>query len=298
MIDTPSSAPEGGALTVPVPAPKILFAEDEEDLRELIGTILLEEGYQIQAAHDGREAVSMFAEFQPDLVILDMHMPVMNGTDACSIIRQNSDIPIIMFTAANDVNNVNGAISQGTTDFVLKGTGITELAERVASHLPKKNNPVHKPAESPVVQGSAFSLAPFTSTTLIVDPDEQNRSLIASILTGLSQNFIEVDTGSAAVSAIEQHDPDILITEWSLPDMDAFNMLSELTRGQSAKGASQVYKLMMSAHISPEARRKAEFIGIANFLYKPLDRANAEIMLADSVNLVLRNLRRNASRAA
>lgn len=294
MTDIQSPASEG-AITPPVPAPKILFADDAEDLREVMEMVLLDEGYQIQAARDGCEAIAMFEEFQPDLVILDMHMPLMNGTDACAVIRETSDVPIIMFTAAADATRVKGAINKGTTDFVLKSTGIAQLAERVAFHLVKKNGALHQPVKSAVVQGSASTPGQFTSTTLIVDPDKQNRSCIKSIITRLSQKFIEVDTAAEAISAIEQHDPDIVITEWSLPDTDATNMLTDSKRDHNAK---KLIGIVMSNHISHEIQRKLQYAGIDNFLSKPLDTWKAEQMIGDCVKLARKRLQRRASKTA
>ena len=125
---------------------KILVAEDASDLREALVEMLLELDYNVRAARDGYEAVTMFQEFDPDIAILDMHMPMRNGADVCEVIRQTSEIPIIMFTAADDVAKVQGAIEKGASDFVLKTTGIDELAARVESHLmngrsPKKLQP-------------------------------------------------------------------------------------------------------------------------------------------------------------
>lgn len=90
VINTENPAPGGGATAS---APKVLFAEDAADLREVIGEVLLEQNYLIQAARDGYEAITMFPEFQPDLVILDMRMPMINGSDVCAVIRQTSDVP-------------------------------------------------------------------------------------------------------------------------------------------------------------------------------------------------------------
>ena len=279
MTDTQGTAP-AGAITPPAQPLKILFADDAEELREVMGIVLLDEGYQIQAARDGCEVLTMFAEFQPDLVILDQHMPLMNGSEACAVIREISDVPIIMFTSDDYVTNVEGAIDNGTTDFVLKSTGIAELAERVASHLAPKIEALRNSAESSAPQVSPSVPGPFTSTILVVDPDEQNRARIKSILTRLPQNFIEVDTGAEALSAIEQHEPDIVITEWSLPDTDAAKMLTDSKRGRNAR---EPITIVMSNRLSPEIQRKLQYAGIDNFMSKPLDTWKAELMIGNCV---------------
>ncbi len=292
MSDAQSPAQESASAKLGT-GPKILFADDEEDLREYIETILIDEGYQIRAARDGCEAVAMFSEFEPDLVILDVNMPLMNGTQACAVIRQISDVPIIMFTSAGDLDIVTGAITNGTTDFVVKSTGISELAERVASHLAKKNKSAVKSPDGAVIQVSAKIPEMFTSTTLIVDPDQKSRERVKAVLSRLNQQFIEVETAAEAVAAFKQHDPDIVITEWILPDSDAVKLLSKLTRRRNGK---KLTAIVMSNRLAPEIQRKLQFAGIVNFLSKTLDPWKIEVMLGDCVKQARMNLKKRASK--
>ncbi len=277
------------------------MVEDSTDLLEAIVLVLLEQGYQTQAARDGLEAMTMFPEFEPDLVVLDIRMPKMSGSDACAAIRQTSDVPIIMFTSSNNAAEVRDAISKGATDFVLKSTGVSELTERIKFHLEKRQLLDQDPATQETTVPTAtkqVSTRPqeqLRTTCLIIDPDEESREVIRAVFERLNQDVIEVGTAAEAIAAFKHHDPDILITEWSLPDVDAFTMLSELKRDRNAKG---VFKIVMSARLAPEAQRKARFVGITNFLYKPFDGAKVEMIIAVCVRKALRNLKRRAAKAA
>jgi len=283
---------------------KILIAEDAADLREALIEVLLDLDYNVQAARDGFEATQMFAEFEPDLAILDMRMPMMNGSDVCSVIRKSSDIPIIMFTSADEVADVNGAILNGATDFVLKTTGMDELADRVEAHLQKKIAPLEPAITSGETQYGAVSdnapanihvseSAPnaIKTFTVIIDPDKEARASITTILKRLNQDFIEVESAGEGIAAIQDYDPDIVVTEWALPDMDTFKMFSSLRRGLKAK---KITRVIMSDKLSPETQRKSNFVGINNFLEKPLDLGKAEILIGDCVKKSLRMLRRTA----
>ena len=261
--------------------------------------------YTVKAARDGYEAATMFPDFKPDLAILDMRMPMMNGADVCAVIRQTSDIPIIMFTSADDVAEVNGAIQNGATDFVLKTTGMDELADRVESHLLKQREPL-KPSitSSDAANGSSSGVVPenvhvsdtapnaIKTFTVIIDPDKEARSKVTAILTRLNQDFIEVDSAGEGIAAIQDYDPDLVVTEWTLPDMDTFKMFSSLRRGLKAKNLTRI---IMSERLSPETQRKSNFVGINNFLEKPLDLGKAEILVGDCVKKALRDLKRTAS---
>ncbi len=273
-------------------APKILVAEDADDLRDAIVLVLVERGYRVQAARDGHEASLMFPEFAPDLVVLDMRMPKMSGPNTCAAIRKTSNVPVIMFTSTNDATEVKDAILKGATDFVLKTTGVVELTDRIAYHLDKST------AVEQSVKAKTVSVAPnqkIATTTLIVDPDDQVRAAIAAILTRLNQNVIEASTAAEAIVRFKQGNPDIVITERTLPDMDGFNMFKELNTARDNKG---LLKLMMSTRLSPEANRKAHFAGITNFLNKPLDSGKVEMMVADCVRKALRVKKQRIGNAA
>jgi DNA-binding response OmpR family regulator len=287
---------------------KILIAEDAVDLREALTEVLLDLDYNVKVARDGYEAITMFPEFQPDLAILDMRMPMMSGADVCTVIRKTSDIPIIMFTSADDVADVNGAILKGASDFVLKTTGMDELANRVEAHLLKQVEPL-KPSitNADTAYASVSDTAPenihvsdsapnaIKTFTVIIDPDKEARAKITAILTRLNQDFIEVESAGEGMAAIQDYDPDLVVTEWSLPDMDTFKMFSSLRRGIKAKTLTRI---IMSDKLSPETQRKSNFVGINNFLEKPLDLGKAEILIGDCIKKSLRQLRRTAELSA
>ena len=261
------------------------MAEDSDDLRDAIVLVLIEQGYKVQAARDGHEATLMFPEFNPDIVVLDMRMPKLSGPNTCAAIRKISNVPVIMFTSTNDAAEVHDAISKGATDFVLKSTGVAELTERLATRL---NEAPSSPATKTVPASPPKQIK---STTLIVDPDEANRDIIKKILTRLNQDSIEASTAAEAVSLFKQHKPDIVMTEWRLPDKDGIKLFSELT-------GRKFFKLMMTNRLSPEAQIKAHYVGITNFLEKPLNPAKTEIMVADCVRQAIRAKKRKAGRAA
>jgi DNA-binding response OmpR family regulator len=279
---------------------KILIAEDTADLREALTEVLIELDYNVLAASDGYEAITMFQDFDPDLAILDIHMPMMNGADTCKVIRRTSDIPIIMFTAADEVEEVNGAIEKGATDFVLKTSGIEELATRIESHLarsrPHKRSlePVSHLAITPLLPNvhiSTGSRKAIKTFSVVIDPSKISRSHITTVLDRLNQNYIEVETAAQGTLAIERHDPDIVITEYALPDMDAYQMLSGLERGRNAK---KLIHIIMSNRLSPEPQRKLKFVGVNDFLVKPLQGGKVEVIVGKCVKKVLRNLNRSA----
>lgn len=113
----------------------ILIVDDEQKYLQAIGYNLEASGYATLLAHDGREAVAHAANQQPDLVILDVRMPNMDGFEACRLIREFSSVPIIMLTAASaEAEKVRG-LDTGADDYVTKPFSANELMGRVRAML-------------------------------------------------------------------------------------------------------------------------------------------------------------------
>src|SRR5690554_4876988 len=120
-------------------ASKILVADDEPNIVKLLRMYLREEGYEVTAARDGRQALQRFRAAKPDLVILDLMMPELGGFEVCTEIRKESDIPVIMLTArTDDVDKVVG-LEMRADDYVNKPFNPRELLARVKANLRRRD---------------------------------------------------------------------------------------------------------------------------------------------------------------
>lgn len=118
---------------------KILIADDEASIRRILETRLSMIGYDIVTAADGEEAVAVFNKENPDLVVLDVMMPKMDGYGVCREIRRTSDVPIIILTALGDVSERITGLELGADDYVVKPFSPKELEARVKSVLRRAN---------------------------------------------------------------------------------------------------------------------------------------------------------------
>ena len=117
---------------------KILVADDEANIIKLLRLYLRETGYEVVAARDGREALERFRAESPDLVVLDLMMPYMNGFDVCTEIRKDSDVPVIMLTArSDDVDKIVG-LEMGADDYITKPFNPREVVARVKANLRRR----------------------------------------------------------------------------------------------------------------------------------------------------------------
>ncbi len=114
---------------------KILVVDDEASIRRILETRLSMIGYEIVTAADGEEALRMFHETDPDLVVLDVMMPKLDGYGVCQQLRQTSDVPIIMLTALGDVADRITGLELGADDYVVKPFSPKELEARIRSVL-------------------------------------------------------------------------------------------------------------------------------------------------------------------
>lgn len=118
---------------------KILIIEDEEDLVKGLKLNLADEGYEVDWAYDGEDGLRKALEEAPDLIILDIMLPKVNGLDICRELRQkNMNIPILMLTAkGKEIDKVVG-LEIGADDYMTKPFSIRELLARVKAHLRRK----------------------------------------------------------------------------------------------------------------------------------------------------------------
>ncbi len=114
---------------------RILVVDDDVALAEMIGIVLESEGFEVSYCADGAKAVPTFRADQPDLILLDLMLPGMDGVQICEIIRQESDVPIIMLTAKSDTVDVVTGLEAGADDYVPKPFKPKELIARVRARL-------------------------------------------------------------------------------------------------------------------------------------------------------------------
>lgn len=112
-------------------AKKILIVEDEANIRELLRLYLEREGYAVIEAENGVEGIKMWKSEKPDMLLLDVMMPVMDGWAVCKEIRAESDVPIIMLTAKGETADRVSGLEMGADDYIVKPLEMPEVIARV-----------------------------------------------------------------------------------------------------------------------------------------------------------------------
>ena len=138
--------------------PKVMVVDDEESLLEAIRYALSREGMEVVTATDGGEALRDFEAERPDLVVLDLMLPALNGWDVCRRIRATSQVPILMLTARDaEVDRVVG-LEMGADDYVIKPFSLRELVARVRALLRRAGTADGPRPEAAVLEAGGIRL--------------------------------------------------------------------------------------------------------------------------------------------
>jgi len=116
---------------------RVLVVDDDQALSEMLGIVLRAEGYDAMFCDDGSKAQGIFKETKPDLVLLDLMLPGIDGIEVCKRIRSESGVPIVMLTARGDTLDVVKGLESGADDYIVKPFKPKELVARIKARLRK-----------------------------------------------------------------------------------------------------------------------------------------------------------------
>jgi two-component system response regulator MtrA len=118
---------------------RVLVVDDDQALSEMLGIVLRAEGYDALFCDDGSKAQGIFTETKPDLVLLDLMLPGIDGIEVCKRIRSESGVPIVMLTARGDTLDIVKGLESGADDYIVKPFKPKELVARIKARLRKED---------------------------------------------------------------------------------------------------------------------------------------------------------------
>src|SRR5437868_11215206 len=126
---------------------RVLVVDDDAALAEMLGIVLRGEGFEPTFVYDGDKALEVFRDTRPDLVLLDLMLPTVDGIEVCRQIRAESGVPIVMLTAKTDTVDVVLGLESGADDYVVKPFKPKELVARVRARLRRTDEPAPEALE-------------------------------------------------------------------------------------------------------------------------------------------------------
>lgn len=155
---------------------KILVVDDEKNIVQLVKMYLTSEGFDVEVAYNGKEALEKARQHPPNLVVLDLMLPEVSGLDVCKQLRQSGDVPIIMLTArGDDIDRIVG-LELGADDYIPKPFNPRELVARVKAVL-RRTKPVERPPE------------PISIGNLTIDPARREVTVAGKQVTLRTKEF-------------------------------------------------------------------------------------------------------------
>ncbi|MFC3998030.1 response regulator transcription factor [Nocardiopsis sediminis] len=187
----------------------VLVAEDDVNQAELIRRYLEHEGHSVVVVHDGRAAITEHRRTFPDLVVLDVMMPGMDGLDACRALRAESDVAVLMLTARSTEDDLLAGLDLGADDYMTKPYSPRELMARVRTLLRRSRRTARDP--DPVLRAGPLTVDPARHTVHLDGAPVECTPAEFDLLTAFAQRPGQVFTRAQLLERI--HGIDRFITE-------------------------------------------------------------------------------------
>lgn len=266
---------------------KILIVDDEPTNRKLIRLVLSNERYDIAEAPDGSAALEQIKANLPDLILLDVMMPELNGWEVTKILKNNPEtmhIPIVLVTALNNISDKMKGLELGANEYLEKPINYKELRALVNSTIKLKSYLDGSTTVWGVKDGNSKLDRPSPHpSVLIVEDDEKHAKLLQNYLREESYQIAWTDTGERALEIAGKKKFDLILLDILLPNMDGFEVLEHLKQMQSAR---DVPIMVVSVLQDIESKIKAYESGANVYLTKPMNKDELKIRIR---NLTMKN---------
>lgn len=249
---------------------KILIIEDERSLVDLLKEKLAKEGYNIDIAYDGEEGYKKIIDFRPQLILLDIVMPKMDGYEVLEKMNANNiSIPVIIISNSGQPVEIEKTKKLGAVDHLVKTEfSPMDVLKKVQTYLSNGGKPqagnankqVLIPREDPNARNLGIKV-------LLVEDDSFLREISSKKLTKEGFTVYEALDGGEAVDGISKIKPDIVLLDIILPAIDGFQVLSQIRTSADEKIAN-VPVIMLSNLGQDDDIKKAKEMGANDYLVK------------------------------
>jgi signal transduction histidine kinase/DNA-binding response OmpR family regulator len=240
--------PAAPKLSAVVPR-SILVVEDEPDIAFVVKALLLSRGHKVHVASGAEEAISLARSHRPDLAVMDVRMPGLDGLSIAEILRHDPETRNIPILVASVLDEQERAYRVGASAYLQKPLDVPKFLATVDGLLKARAG---RPG----------------AKVLVVDDDASARAICREILGGLGYQVFEADTVASAMAAVQANRPDLLLVDVVLPDGDGFMLLEQL---KGDRAASHLSVMFISARGDTASKVRALKTGGDDYVVKPFD---------------------------
>lgn len=249
---------------------KILIIEDEHSLIDLLSTKLLNEGYEVKTSYDGEDGFNNIKEWQPDLVLLDIIMPKMDGYEVMeNMNKEGITIPVIIISNSGQPVEIEKTKKLGAIDHLIKTEfSPLDVLKKVKKVLEGGSESGGEADESEVVKPRTNpDVAQNGIRVLLVEDDSFLREISSKKLTKEGFTVFEAIDGEQALEGVKKVKPDIVLLDIILPAIDGFQILSQI-RSSDDDATAKVPVIMLSNLGQDDDIKKALDMGANDYLVK------------------------------
>ncbi len=246
-----------------MPNRKILIIEDEQALAEVLQTKLSKEGYDMHIAYDGEDGYNKMVDIKPDLILLDIVMPKMNGYEVLEKMNETGiKIPVIVISNSGQPVEIEKTKKLGAVDHLIKTQfDPSEVITKINNYLNVGS------ADAGTVQASEAGAEKEGVKVMLVEDDRFLRDICSKKLNKEGFNVFEAIDGEQALANIDKIKPDIVLLDIILPAIDGFQVLQKI-RKNADKAIANTPVIMLSNLGQDDDIKKAISMGANNYLVK------------------------------
>lgn len=249
---------------------KVLIIEDEQPLSDLLNSKLKKEGYEVQNAYDGKEGYKKLKSFDPDLILLDIIMPKMDGYEVMEKMNEEKrNTPVIVISNSGQPVEIEKTKKLGAVDHLIKTEfSPSDVLEKVNNYLSGKTQKKNKKSSAKVTKPSPKEDAPKNDITILLVEDESFlRKMASKQLAKEGFSVYGAEDGEQGLKTFKESHPDIVLLDIILPSMDGFQVLEKI-RNHDDKKLAQTPIIMLSNLGQDSDIEKAKKLGANDFMVK------------------------------
>lgn len=248
---------------------KVALIEDEEVLLEVLESKLKKEGYEVFSAKDGQAGLDLIRAIQPDLVLLDIIMPRMDGMEVLAHMHDDavlSKIPVIIISNSGQAVEIERALALGVKDYLVKAEfDPQEVLDKMRALLHETGKEQEAPVSEGAAAHSAAPVDPSAFRVLLVEDDSFLRDLISQKMKKEGFTVIEAVDGEESLKKAANENPHIILLDLILPGADGFEVLRKL-RAEPITGKVPI--IVLSNLGQKEDVEKGIRLGATDYLVK------------------------------
>lgn len=219
----------------------VLVVDDEPAVRKVLGRTLRQDGYEVLTAENGNAAWDLIKSACPDMVLLDLMMPEMDGTELCRRVREDpdtQDMPVIMVTAKGRIMAAVEGLDGGADDYVVKPFDRKQLLERLKAMDGKLRTKSRQERAAPA------------RSVLVADDEESVVDFLVETLRGEGYRVEAANSGRKALEKLAAHAPDVLFVDLMMPEVSGLDVIEHIGNTPALKKVRVI--VLTARHLTPQ----------------------------------------------